>query len=158
MSALILFLPFNVKTILRVVGTRCWPYLGFSHSSLINNITTWLWNENIFSTSLVGFNWLGIVLAHSGCLLFEINIDCDRFNVVKWVIFVKRQTEIALVVHVRSRKMLLRLFWVVLSGPYLNFRVWLEHISCRDESLSFAVELFLNKWAIKVPKLCHFWI
>lgn len=155
MSALVLLSPLLIKTVLRIVLTRSGLCQQSLRRSLINNSTLSFTHENFFAALRVLIDCLGVVLANTRCLLFKVNVDCDGFHIVKRVVLVEGQTEIALVVHSWCFDVLLGLLRVVLARSDLDLRVDCHHIGRRLEPSLFTVESLQDLLAIEMAQLFH---
>lgn len=87
---------------------------------LIDDSTHSLALEDFFATLGVFLNELGAVLSHTRRLLFEINVDSNRLDIVQGVVLIEGQTEITVVIHARCLGVLLGSLRIVLPRAHVN--------------------------------------
>jgi hypothetical protein len=76
----------------------------------------------------VFFNRLWVVLSHRRVLLLEINVDRYRLDVVQGILFVEWDAEVAFIIHLWARDVLLDRSRVMLTRTNCNRWVRGEHV------------------------------
>ena len=119
-----------------VISGRCW----FKRSVLellciVSSLNTRL--EYIYASRNISSRSLRVVSANSRISLFEVYIYCDWFHKVQRIILVKGQSKASLRVELRSFRILLHKFWIILAWPKINLRVTALFQPSLGETVSF---------------------
>lgn len=155
-GALVLLAPLGVKAVLSVVLPWGWLGLDLLNLLLVMNSPLRLREEDLLAALHMFLDGLRVVLPDTRVLLFKVNVDCYRLDIVQGVVFIEGQTEVAFVVHLGGLDVLLRPGRVVVPRPHLDFGVAVKHLGCGHEAFGFIVKLLLDDMAVEVLQPLHF--
>lgn len=146
----------DIEAILTIVLARSWQVGCLLLRVFADVVADSLALEDILAAIHMFLDRVRLILTDAWGLLFEVNVDRNRLDVVEGVVFIERKAEIAFVIHSRAWNMVLGPIGLVLPGTHVDARVCMQHLRGWLEACCFVIELLLLNVAPNVSEFAHF--
>lgn len=82
-----------------------------------------LWNKHVLATWDVTINFLRVVSSNTRVLLLKVDVHCNWFHIVKWILFIKRKLKPCFNIYFRNLDVFFNTFWIILAWTKVNWRI-----------------------------------